>query len=113
MSFQSKKQAELFNEIAKCGDLLFACGPKGVSANIYGSFSVVRAGEKEDRLDMGNGTQHVHIDWSRIKRVEVKELGGEGILTFFDKEESLFKLYRFSGPFSDAIARRNGINLLK
>ena len=35
-------------------------------------------------LDLGEGTNHVHIDWTRVSRAEVGISRGEGALTLFD-----------------------------
>ena len=107
--FKSGKQKELFEEIAKAGELVFACGPKGISANIVGEFSVKHyPSKKEHRLEMGDGGQHVHIDWDRVKKVEYGIFHGEGMLTFSDDSMPLFKLYRMEGEFSDTIQKIAG-----
>lgn len=99
-------QKLLFDEITKAGELVFACGPSGISANIVGEFSVRHYPEKkEHRLEMGNGDQHVHINWERVKSVEYSLFHGEGLLTFKDGEEKLFLLYRMEGEFSDEIKK--------
>ena len=100
--FRSDKQRDLFKALEKCGELIFACGPNGVSANIVGSFRVLRRGH-EDRLEMGDGAQHADIDWSRITQVEVSECSGEGMLTFSDGNDLLFRLYRPAGLFPSAV----------
>ena len=82
----------------KCGELILAIGPKGISANLVGKFCIKAYGN-EDRIDLEDGTNHVHIDWTRVKRVEVGSFHGEGMLTFFDGDDTLFKLYLPSGPF--------------
>ena len=102
-SFMSKKQEDLFQEIETAGELVFACGPAGVSANIVGQFRINKIQGKEDRLEMGDGTNHVHIDWGRVKRVELDIFYEEGMLIFYDGDEILFKLYRPEGRFSDRI----------
>lgn len=98
----SEPQRRLFSLLAKQGTLIFAAGPRGISANIVGDFSV-RPQNQEDLLCMGDATNHVHIDWSRIKRAEIGEFHGEGMLTFLDGDESLFRLYKPSGPFTEEI----------
>lgn len=93
--------------VCRSGELIFACGPAGVSANIVGRFEVRRHGD-EDRLDMGDGTSHVHVEWERITRVEVGDFQGEGMLTFFGGDVVLFRLYRPEGSFPaeiEAVAR--------
>lgn len=102
--FVSDKQKKLFAEIAKAGELVFACGPKDVSANIVGEFCIRHyPDKKEHRLEMGDGLQHVHIDWNRIRTVEYGIFHGEGMLTFKDGDETLFRLYRMDGEFSNEI----------
>ncbi|MCH8987106.1 hypothetical protein IIA94_02985 [Patescibacteria group bacterium] len=85
-AFKSDKQKELFEVLSRCGELIFACGKEGVSANIVGEFIVKRYDNDEDRLDMGDGTNHVHIDWNKITKVEMGSFHGEGheegMLTF-------------------------------
>lgn len=105
--FISEKQKKLFERLGECGDLLFACGPKGISANIVGPFCVRRTGD-EDRLEMGDGTNHVHVDWDRVKRAEVGVFHGEGMLTVFDGDETLFRLYRPEGKYPKEIIELEG-----
>jgi hypothetical protein len=99
---QFQRQRDLFKQIEECGDLIFACGPNGISANIVGPFRIERFGS-EDLLIMGDGTQHVHIDWLRVKEVEHGDFHGEGMLVFKDNGEVLFRLYRPEGPFPPAV----------
>ena len=100
--FINYKQKSLFEEISNSGELVFACGPNGISANIVGEFSVrYYPDKKEHRLEMGTGDQHIHIDWNRVKIVEYSVFHGEGVLIFKDGDEVLFKLYRMDGEFSD------------
>ena len=103
----SKKQEALFAALPEQGTLIFAAGPRGISANIVGQFSVQRR-DSEDLLCMGDGTHHVHIDWSRIQEVQIGDFHGEGVLTFFDGEETLFRLYRPQGSFTEALTRATG-----
>ncbi len=98
----------LFNKIESEGKLVFACGPVGVLANIVGYFKVQKNQHGEYQLDMGDGTNHVHIDWTRIKRFEISLFHGEGLLTFFGENEPLFRLYRMDGPYSKDIAKMTG-----
>lgn len=64
--FASEKQRTLFDVIASAGDLIFAAGPSGISVNVRGPFKVSHDGG-EDRLVMGDGNFHVHVDWRRVK----------------------------------------------
>lgn len=98
----SESQRRFFKLLPEQGTLIFAAGPRGISANIVGEFSV-KSLEREDLLCMGDGTNHIHIDWSRIQYVEAGLFHGEGMLTFRDGDEVLFRLYRPSGPFSKAL----------
>lgn len=100
-------QEALFEEVANAGELIFAAGPKGITANIVGEF-YVKAHEDEVRLQVGDGKQHVHVDWSRVSRVEVGQHHGEGMLTFFDADERLFRLYRPAGPFGARVQELAG-----
>ncbi|MNL14836.1 hypothetical protein D3C87_1357960 [compost metagenome] len=111
-TFTSEKQKELFALLESSGELVFACGPKGAVANLVGHFKVRKSHHNEDQLDVGDGTCHVHIDWSRVKRFEVGEFHGEGMLTFYDGDEYLFRFYRMEGPFSEAIHRMSESTLI-
>jgi hypothetical protein len=73
----SPKQAELFEALEKCGEMVFACGPRGISANLVGQFVV--------------------------KKNHLGDFHGEGLLTFFDGTDALLKLYRMEGPFPKVI----------
>lgn len=106
--FKSKKQEALFNEITRSGKLIFASGNNGLSANIVGEFKINHFMDKEHRLDMEDGTNHVHIDWNNITKFECGSFHGEGMLTFFNKNETVFKLYRMAGDFSDKIKALEG-----
>lgn len=107
--FVDDKQSKLFAEVSKAGELVFACGPKNISANIVGDFFIRHYPEKkEHRLEMGDGNQHVHIDWNRVKAVEYAVFHGEGMLTFKDGDDTLFRLYRMDGEFSDEIKNMVG-----
>ncbi len=102
--FSSEKQKVLFSEIEKSGDLIFGCGPEGISANIVGNFKVNYIdGKNEHRLDMGDGTNHVHIDWAKVTRFECGNFHGEGKLSFYNHKTELFRLYRMDGLFSPKI----------
>lgn len=103
----SDLQTRLFAAIAECGELIFACGHDGVSANIVGEFHIQHVGG-EDRLAVDDGTHHVHIDWSRVRRVAVDEFHGEGMLTFLDGDVVLFKLYRPAGSYPPGVTQFAG-----
>ena len=109
MKFLSMKQKKLFDEISQCGELIFACGPKGVSANMVGQFSVRKNHRGEDQLNVDDGTHHVHIDWKRIKRFSIGDFHGEGVITFYDDEKPMFKLYRMEGPYPSTISSMEGL----
>lgn len=106
--FVSEKQKQLFKQLEAEGELVFAVGPRGAVANLVGVFEVRRNHHDEDQLDVGDGTCHVHLDWSRIKRCEVSDFHGEGLLTFFDGEELLFRIYRMKGPYSPFVVAMVG-----
>lgn len=103
----SELQARLFAALTECGELIFACGHDGISANIVGEFYIQHV-NGEDRLAVDDGTHHVHIDWSRVRRVVVGEFHGEGMLTFLDGDVALFKLYRPAGPYPPDVAEFAG-----
>ena len=108
MNSCNHKQKKLFELIVQNDDLVFACGPKGISANLVGKFSIVNK-SKEDLLNVGDGTNHVHINWKIVNRFEVGVIDGEGVLTFFDaKDNRLFKLYKMSEAYSDDIKSLEG-----
>jgi len=104
--FVSEKQRVLFDAISRAGDLIFAAGPTGISANVCGPFKVTRYGD-EDRLEMGDGNFHVHVDWRRVKNANatVVQIEGrqEGVIEFSDGSEKLFRFYRQTGPFADSV----------
>lgn len=106
---KSEKQRQLFEALSGEGSLIFASGAPGVSANLVGPFKVrqYKSG-KEDRLDLEDGTNHVHIDWSSVKSCEIGDFHGEDMLTFFNGDNVLFKLYKPSGKFSDSVASNVG-----
>ena len=94
----SPRQRALFDAVARCGPLVFACGPRGISANLVGEIRLARHGT-EDRFDAGDGTHHVHVDWARVRRAEIGVTDDEGVVTAFDGEDVLFKVYRPAGPY--------------
>ena len=95
---QSAPLRALLDAACASGELILACGPDGVSVNLVGRFGVQRHGG-EDRLDVDDGTHHVHLDWERITRVEACTHHGEGLLVFHGGGGPLFKLYRPEGEF--------------
>ncbi len=104
MALASAAQQRLFDAVCACGKLIFACGVEGVSANLVGRFSIERYGN-EDRLDVGDGEQHVHIDWSQVQQVHVDTFMGEGRLLFLTSDgRELFKIYCPEGPFPEQVA---------
>jgi len=107
-TFASEKQRQLFAALENCGDLVFAAGPRGAVANLVGVFYVRPNHQGEDQLNVGDGVHHVHLDWSRLERVEASEAHGEGVLTFFDGEEKLFRFYRMAGPWPAKVLEMAG-----
>ena len=100
----SSHQRTLFDALNRCGELILAVGPEGISANLVGTLRVRRHGV-EDVLDVDDGKHHVHIDWRRMKEVEVGVHDGEGLLTFYDGTDALFRLYRPEGPYPSEVTR--------
>jgi hypothetical protein len=80
--FHSEKQRAFFEELANSGELIFACGPSGIAANLWGLW--------------------------RVKRVDHTLFRGESMLTFFDGDEKLFRFYRTAGDFSESLKQRIG-----
>ena len=107
--FVSEKQKDLFEKLSGCGELIFATGSKICVANLVSQFSVNRNHHNEDQLDVDDGTHHVHIDWSHIKRCEIGDFHGEGMLSFFDGETPIFRLYRGDGPYPLEIEKLAGL----
>jgi hypothetical protein len=50
-----------------------------------------------------DGTNHVHIDWKRVQSVELGSYNNEGMLTFMDGNEILFRLYKISGQWTKEV----------
>lgn len=100
----STPQRELFEALAHCGRLVLAVGPEGVRAHLVGAVRIRRVG-LEDRVEIDGDSHHIVVDWRRLKEVEVSSDGGEGLLTFFDGVEPLFRLYRPAGPYPADVAR--------
>ena len=104
----SAKQRLIFESLSKYPMLIFAGGRQGYSANIVGQFNI-NSMANEDRLDMGDGTNHVHIDWSQIASYVAGEFHGEGVITFSNVNgESLFKLYNPNGIFREDVFQQGG-----
>lgn len=100
----STHQRKLFGALARCGELIVAVGHVGISANLVGTLRMRRHG-LEDLLDLDDGRDHVHVDWRRVKHAEVGVHAGEGLLTFYDGTETLFRVYRSGGPYPSEVAR--------
>ena len=79
----SAHQRKFFDALTRCGELILALAPEGISANLVGTLRVRRHGV-EDILDVDDGRNHVHVDWRRVKEFEIGAEGGEGLLTFYD-----------------------------
>jgi hypothetical protein len=99
----SPAQKALFEALSRCGTIVVATGPRGVSANLVGEV-YVRRHDGDDVLDVDDGTHHVHLDWSRLKKAEVSSWHGEGLVVLFDGEEPLLRLYRLEGAFPPEVA---------
>jgi hypothetical protein len=98
----SPAQAALLAALERCGTIVVATGPAGVSANLVGTVHLRRHGG-DDLLDVDDGTHHVHLDWSRLRRAEVSTHHGEGLLALGDGGEPLLRLYRMRGPYPDSV----------
>ena len=107
---QTQKQSDLFAALSACGEHIIAIGHPGISANLVGKISVNRYVD-EDRLDINEGTHHVHIDWCRLQRCEFGFTGLEGTVTFFDEDTPLFKLFRVEGDYPEVVKKFEGVLL--
>ena len=106
-TFQDDRQRRLFAALADEPRLVFVCGPRGVSVYLVGRLRVRRV-RGEDLLGAGDGTDHVHVDWSRVRDAEESTFHGEGLLTFRDGDEDLFRIYRPEGVFPPAVSALTG-----
>lgn len=100
-------QRALLEAVCQSGTLIFSIGGDAVSANLVGTFAIRRY-EDEDRLDVGDGTDHVHVDWDLVARAEVGTSRGEGLLTFWSGADLLFEMFRPAGPFPQDVAALAG-----
>jgi hypothetical protein len=98
----SPAQAALFAALSKCGTIVVATGPRGVSANLVGTVHLRRHGG-DDLLDVDGGTHHVHLDWSLLRKAELSSWHGEGLLALGDGGETLLRLYRMRGAYPDSV----------
>jgi hypothetical protein len=98
----SVAQLALFRAIEASGQVVVAVGSPGARANLVGGARVRRHGG-EDRIDVDDGTHHVHVDWARLGRAEVTVQDGEGLVEFFDGEVPLLRVYRIAGPFESDV----------
>jgi len=91
LRLELKKRGIQIPKIRRQGYRMFFKYVEDIAANIVGELYVREYPEKQEyRLDMGDGLQHVHVDWSRVKKVEHGISSGEGMLTFNDGDETLF-----------------------
>lgn len=51
------KQRVLFDELTRCGELIFATGPRGISANIVGEFVVGSRGDDLESMPASGSTR--------------------------------------------------------
>jgi hypothetical protein len=107
MARATENQKSFMQKVFAESSLIFASGPSGISVNLVGAFRLTSDG-REDRIDVGDGTDHVHVDWDRVKSVEHSDFQGEGLLSFKDKNEVVFKFYRPSGAFPNNVLKRCG-----
>lgn len=101
-TFINEAQRALMEAACRSGDLVFSTGGSIISAKLVGTFSIRRYGE-EDRLDVGDGTDHVLIDWNLLDHAEIGTARGEGLLTFWNETDLLFELFRPAGPFPQEV----------
>ncbi len=94
----NEAQRALLEAACRSGTLIFSTGGDVISANLVGTFAIRRYDDK-DRLDVGDGTDHVHVDWDLVARAEVGTSRGEGLLTFWNGPDLLFEMFRPAGPF--------------
>jgi hypothetical protein len=108
--FVSEKQKLLFQELQKLGRLTFAMELDGVDAHIMGTFAVnhhTLYGE-EDRLDLNGNETHIHIEWNRVHACALDTMENEGVITFFEDDRILFKIFCLAGPFPESIRPLTG-----
>jgi len=102
MKTMSSKQRMLFDALSNSGELIFAIGSKGVSANMIGNLSILNV-KGEDQICLGGEDYHVHVDWGLVRTASISDFHGEGMITFSDHDRILFKIYRPSGPFAQEV----------
>jgi hypothetical protein len=103
----NERQKRLFDALADAGTLSLAIGPQGITCHLVDVCNVTTT-DTEDRLDFGDGTYHVHIDWDRIKKAQIGIFDGRACVSFFDGELLLFRIYKPEGDFSDFVRRNCG-----
>ena len=62
----NENQKKLLELTGNSEKLIFAAEILGVSANLAGKFSIEKNNNNEDQLNVGDGTNQVHIDWSIV-----------------------------------------------
>lgn len=104
----NERQKRLFEAIADAGTISLAMGPAGITCHIV-DYCYVTGTDTEDRLDFGDGTHHLHIDWDRMKKATYSILDGRAAISFNDGEHLLFRLYKPDGDYSELVRRRCGV----
>jgi hypothetical protein len=104
MARATEHQKSFMQKVFAEPSLIFAAGPTGISVNLVGAFRLASDG-REDRIEVGDGTDHVHVDWDRVRSVEHSDFHGEGLLSFKDKDDVVFKFYRPNGAFPNSVLK--------
>lgn len=107
MSRINERQRRLFDALSNLGRLNMAISHPGVTCHIV-ERCYLTSTESEDRLDFGDGTQHVHVDWTRVTRVQPDVIEGKAALSFMDGDQVLFRLYKPDGDFPAEVHRWMG-----
>jgi len=103
----NERQKHLFQALEGVGTVSLAIGPQGITCHVV-DYCYITETETEDRLDFGNGTHHMHIDWARLKRATCGIVEGRAAITFQDGDLVLFRIYKPDGDFPEGIRRMCG-----
>ena len=103
----NERQKRLFQALADVGTVSMAIGPQGITCHVV-DYCYVTPTDTEHRLDFGDGTHHLHIDWARMKKATCNVLEGRAAVSFLDGDNLLFRLYKPEGDFPEIVKRQCG-----